>query len=198
MISSHPNSSGCCLPCRRSSRSTCCPQAQEAPAIRYTTLELVKKAMGKACGAPAPAAGDPVRRARRDAHRDRAAERVDHAAPHHETVILAIDVSGSMRAERRCTFVGIEAAQAAARAFIARNPRSTRIGIVAFAGSAAWCTPTSNRHDLRARSTTPAPAAPARGQRHPGFAQGSLSADEFDLPNAGNLAPQASHLAPSR
>ena len=69
---------------------------------------------------------------------------------HHETVILAIDVSGSMRAERRRAS-RIEAAQAAARAFIAEQPRSTRIGVVAFAGSAALVQPpTSNRHDLRA------------------------------------------------
>ena len=69
---------------------------------------------------------------------------------HHETVILAIDVSGSMRAND-VEPSRLEAAQAAARAFIARQPRSTRIGVVAFAGSAALVqAPTSNRHDLRA------------------------------------------------
>ena len=54
----------------------------------------------------------------------------------HETVILAIDVSGSMRAND-VEPTRIEAAQAAARAFVHGQPRSTRIGIVAFAGSAA-------------------------------------------------------------
>ena len=69
---------------------------------------------------------------------------------HHETVILAIDVSGSMRAND-VEPSRLEAAQAAARAFVARQPRSTRIGVVAFAGSAALVQPpTSNRQDLRA------------------------------------------------
>ena len=68
----------------------------------------------------------------------------------HETVILAIDVSGSMRAAD-VQPSRIEAAQAAARDFIAQQPRSTRIGLVAFAGSAALVQPpTSNRHDLLA------------------------------------------------
>jgi Ca-activated chloride channel family protein len=68
----------------------------------------------------------------------------------HETVILAIDVSGSMRAAD-VEPTRIEAAQAAARAFIAEQPRSTRIGVVAFAGSAALVQPpTSNRTDVLA------------------------------------------------
>jgi Ca-activated chloride channel family protein len=53
-----------------------------------------------------------------------------------ETVILAIDVSASMRA----TDVEpsrLEAAQHAAKAFVAGMPKSVRIGIVSFAGSAA-------------------------------------------------------------
>jgi Ca-activated chloride channel family protein len=53
----------------------------------------------------------------------------------HETVMLAFDVSGSMRA----TDVKpnrLAAAQAAARAFIDEQPRSTRIGVVSFAASA--------------------------------------------------------------
>jgi Ca-activated chloride channel homolog len=68
----------------------------------------------------------------------------------HETVILAIDVSGSMRAAD-VEPTRIAAAQAAARAFIAEQPRSTRIGVVAFAGSAALVQPaTSNRSDVLA------------------------------------------------
>src|SRR5688500_85567 len=69
---------------------------------------------------------------------------------HHETVILALDVSGSMRAHD-VEPTRIAAAQAAARNFVSEQPRSTRIGVVAFAGSAALVQPpTSNRHDLRA------------------------------------------------
>ncbi|HYG56399.1 MAG TPA: VWA domain-containing protein [Burkholderiales bacterium] len=66
----------------------------------------------------------------------------------HETVILAIDVSASMRAND-VEPSRIEAAQAAARAFVNEQPRSTRIGIVAFAGSAALVQPpTANRRDV--------------------------------------------------
>jgi Ca-activated chloride channel family protein len=66
----------------------------------------------------------------------------------HETVILALDVSGSMRADD-VKPTRLAAAQAAARAFIADTPRHTRIGLVAFAGSAALVQhPTSNRDAL--------------------------------------------------
>jgi Ca-activated chloride channel family protein len=66
----------------------------------------------------------------------------------HETVILALDVSGSMRAND-VEPTRIEAAQAAARAFVNGQPRSTRIGIVAFAGGAALVqAPTNNRTDI--------------------------------------------------
>ena len=65
-----------------------------------------------------------------------------------ETVILALDVSGSMRAND-VEPTRIEAAQAAARAFVHAQPRSTRIGIVAFAGGAALVqAPTNNRTDI--------------------------------------------------
>ncbi len=68
----------------------------------------------------------------------------------HETVILAMDVSGSMRAED-VKPNRLVAAQAAARAFIDDTPRSTRIGIVAFAGSASLVqAPTSNREHAAA------------------------------------------------
>jgi Ca-activated chloride channel family protein len=69
---------------------------------------------------------------------------------HHETVILAIDVSGSMKADD-VEPTRIAAAQAAAREFVNGQPRSTRIGVVAFAGSAALVQPpTSNRTDILA------------------------------------------------
>ena len=68
----------------------------------------------------------------------------------HETVILAMDVSGSMRA------ADVEpnrlvAAQNAAKSFIADQPDSVRIGIVAFAGTATVAqAPTRNKEDLYA------------------------------------------------
>ena len=120
-------------------------------ALRYANLEIVKAAVGKglwwrrhlppailfaALAAMLAAVARP--------------SAVVTLPTHHETVILAIDVSGSMRAND-VQPSRIEAAQAAARTFIAQQPRSTRIGVVAFAGSAALVqAPTSNRHDLRA------------------------------------------------
>src|SRR3954471_17489236 len=68
----------------------------------------------------------------------------------HETVIMAMDVSGSMRA----TDVEpnrLVAAQSAAKTFIAQQPDSVRIGIVAFAGTATVAqAPTRNKEDLYA------------------------------------------------
>src|ERR687892_125569 len=64
------------------------------------------------------------------------------------TIILAMDVSGSMRA----TDVEpnrISAAQAAAKAFVAEQPSSVRIGVVSFAGTASVVQmPTRNREDI--------------------------------------------------
>ncbi|HEY7929418.1 MAG TPA: VWA domain-containing protein [Steroidobacteraceae bacterium] len=54
---------------------------------------------------------------------------------HKSTVILAMDVSGSMRATD-IKPSRVEAMQSAAKAFIAQQPRGVIIGIVAFAGSA--------------------------------------------------------------
>ena len=120
-------------------------------ALRYANLEIVKAALGKglwwrrhvppaillaALGVMLFATARPTA--------------LITLPSHHETVILAIDVSGSMRAND-VEPSRIEAAQAAARAFIAQQPRSTRIGVVAFGGSAALVQPpTSNRTDVRA------------------------------------------------
>jgi Ca-activated chloride channel family protein len=65
-----------------------------------------------------------------------------------ETVILAMDVSGSMRASdvapRRIT-----AAQAAARDFVKDQPRAARVGLVAFSTSAMLMqAPTLNREEV--------------------------------------------------
>jgi Ca-activated chloride channel family protein len=68
----------------------------------------------------------------------------------YETIILAMDVSGSMRA----TDVQpsrIVAAQNAARAFVADQPTSARIGVVSFAATASVVQPpTRNREDILA------------------------------------------------
>ena len=68
----------------------------------------------------------------------------------HQTVILTMDVSGSMRA----TDVDpsrIGAAQVAARAFVEDLPSRTRIGIVSFAATASVVQPpTNNREDILA------------------------------------------------
>ena len=66
----------------------------------------------------------------------------------HQTIILAMDVSGSMRA----TDVQpnrISAAQAAAKAFVAEQPSNVRIGVVSFAATASVVQmPTNNREDI--------------------------------------------------
>src|SRR5882672_174903 len=68
----------------------------------------------------------------------------------HETVILAMDVSGSMRASD-VEPNRLVAAQNAAKAFIADQPDSVRIAIVAFAGTATVAqAPTKNKEDLYA------------------------------------------------
>jgi Ca-activated chloride channel family protein len=67
---------------------------------------------------------------------------------HKSTVILAMDVSGSMRATD-IKPSRVEAMQSAAKAFIAQQPRGVIIGIVAFAGSAFLVqTPTTDRTSL--------------------------------------------------
>ena len=68
----------------------------------------------------------------------------------HETIILAMDVSGSMRATDIAPS-RIVAAQNAARDFIADQPSSARIGVVAFAATASVVQPpTRNREDILA------------------------------------------------
>lgn len=65
-----------------------------------------------------------------------------------KTIILAVDVSGSMRA----TDVApnrLAAAQAAVRSFVEQVPNQTRIGVVAFAGTASLVqAPTLSRDDV--------------------------------------------------
>ena len=118
-------------------------------AVRYASLSIVKEAMG---------AGQQVRR-----HIPpvlfllaMAALLLAAARPvavvtlpsNQQTIILAMDVSGSMRA----TDVQpnrLVAAQNAAKAFLGELPRHVKVGIVAFAGSAQVAQlPTVNREDL--------------------------------------------------
>ncbi|MBI2772601.1 MAG: VWA domain-containing protein [Burkholderiales bacterium] len=118
-------------------------------ALRYASLSIVREAMGQ---------GQTVRR-----HIPPAlfllaliAMLVSAARPvavitlpsTQQTIILAMDVSGSMRA----TDVKpsrIVAAQDAAKSFLADLPRHVKVGIVAFAGSAQVAQlPTTNREDL--------------------------------------------------
>ena len=118
-------------------------------AIRYASLSMVKDAMG---------ASQRVRRHVPPALflLALAAMIVAIARPQavvtlpsqHEVVMLAIDVSGSMRA----TDVEpnrLVAAQAAAKTFVEEQPRSTRIGVVAFAATALVVQhPTQNREEI--------------------------------------------------
>jgi Ca-activated chloride channel homolog len=118
-------------------------------AVRYASLAMVKEAMGArqqmrrhvppalfllAMAALAIAAARPVA--------------VVTLPSNQQTIILAMDVSGSMRA----TDVQpnrLVAAQNAAKSFIGELPRHVKVGIVAFAGSAQVAQlPTVNREDL--------------------------------------------------
>ena len=118
-------------------------------ALRYASLSIVREAMGKGAG---------IRR-----HippllflLSLAAMLVASSRPfavvtlpsQNETIMLAMDVSGSMRA----TDVQpnrLVASQNAAKAFLTDLPRSVRVGVVAFAGTAAVVqSPTLSREDL--------------------------------------------------
>jgi Ca-activated chloride channel homolog len=82
----------------------------------------------------------------------------------HETIILAMDVSGSMRAvdvhPNRLT-----AAQDAARAFINDQPHNVRIGIVSFAGTAAVVQPPTENRTLGSTRRRAAAARSATSRR---------------------------------
>ena len=65
-----------------------------------------------------------------------------------ETVMLAMDVSGSMRADD-VKPNRISAAQAAAKTFVDEQPGNVRVGVVSIAGAAAVVqSPTDNREDI--------------------------------------------------
>jgi Ca-activated chloride channel family protein len=124
-------------------------KTKKRAAVRYGSLEIIKDALGRgiAWRRHLPPAMLLLALAAMIAAIARPAAVITLPSSH-ETVILAIDVSGSMRASD-VEPSRIEAAQAAARTFVAEQPRSTRIGVVAFAGSAALVQPpTSNRGDV--------------------------------------------------
>jgi len=118
-------------------------------ALRYASLSMVREAMG---------AGQRIKRHIPPAlfFLSLAAMILAEARPQatitlptqHETVILAMDISGSMRA----TDVEpnrLVAAQNAAKQFVAEQPDSVRIGVVAFAGTATVAqAPTRSREDV--------------------------------------------------
>jgi len=67
-----------------------------------------------------------------------------------QTIILALDASGSMRAKDILPS-RLEAAQAAAKQFVADTPSKTRIGVVVFAGTAQLVQPpTDDREAINA------------------------------------------------
>jgi len=118
-------------------------------ALRYASLDLVKEAMGTRIGMRrhVPPILFLVSIAIMIAAIARPQATVTLPSQH-ETVILAMDVSGSMRA----TDVEpnrLVAAQNAAKTFINEQPENVRIGIVAFAGTATVAqAPTRNKEDL--------------------------------------------------
>ncbi|HEX7891046.1 MAG TPA: VWA domain-containing protein [Ramlibacter sp.] len=118
-------------------------------AVRYASLSIVKEAMGK--GSQVRRHIPPVLFLLSMAALMLAAARpvaVVTLPSNQQTIILAMDVSGSMRA----TDVQpnrLAAAQSAAKAFLGELPRHVKVGIVAFAGSAQVAQlPTVNREDL--------------------------------------------------
>src|SRR5712672_2885737 len=118
-------------------------------ALRYASLEIVKEAMGSGAGVRrhVPPALFLLAMAVMILAIARPAATVT-LPTQHETVILAMDVSGSMRA----TDVEpnrLVAAQNAAKAFVADQPENVRIGVVAFAGTATLAqAPTRNREEI--------------------------------------------------
>ena len=123
---------------------------QQKTALRYANLGLVREAMGKGPGwrrhlppalmllsfaAMLLAAARPMA--------------IITLPSTQQTIILAMDVSGSMRAED-VQPNRLVASQNAAKAFLAELPRHVKVGIVAFAGSAQVVQPaTLSREDLR-------------------------------------------------
>ena len=96
-----------------------------------------------------------------------------------ETVVLALDMSGSMRA----TDIApnrLEAARSAARTFVAEQPSHVRVGVVAIAAAAAVVqSPTNNREDIVQAIARLEP------QRGTALGSGLIIALDTALPRAG-------------
>jgi Ca-activated chloride channel family protein len=124
-------------------------QRKKQLALRYASLSIVREAMGRgpgwrrhvppvlfllALGAMLVASSRPYA--------------VVRLPSQNETIMLAMDVSGSMRATD-VEPTRLVAAQNAAKAFLAELPRHVKVGIVAFAGTASVVQPaTLSREDL--------------------------------------------------
>ena len=107
------------------------------------------------------------------------------------TVILAFDVSGSMAAEDLKP-TRIEAAKAAARAFIDRQPSTVQIGVVAFSdGGFAVQPPTNEQADILAAIDRLTP------QRGTSVGQGILASLNAIATDKGEGPLQYSNLAPT-
>jgi Ca-activated chloride channel family protein len=119
--------------------------------IRFASLALVKEAMGKGLAwrrhLPPALLLTAVTSLLIAAGRPAAVITLPSAE---KTVVLAIDVSGSMRAADVLPD-RITAAKEAAKAFVAELPRTVRIAVVQFAGTAAVVqAPTLSREDVLA------------------------------------------------
>ncbi len=118
-------------------------------ALRYASLSIVREAMGKGPGWRRHV--PPILLLLAIAFMLLAAARpmATIVLPsNQQTIILAMDVSGSMRAED-VKPNRLVASQDAAKAFLAELPRHVKVGIVAFAGAAQVVQPvTLSREDL--------------------------------------------------
>jgi Ca-activated chloride channel family protein len=169
-------------------------------ALRYANLGVIKEALGKglAWRRHLPPAILLLALATMIAAISRPAATVTLPSQH-ETVILAIDVSASMKAND-VEPTRIEAAQAAARQFVAGQSRSTRIGVVSFAGSAALVQPpTQNRNEiLAAIEQLQLQHATAIGSGILVSLKAIFPQDEFDVPLPGRRVIATSGPQPPR
>ncbi|HTX74208.1 MAG TPA: VWA domain-containing protein [Rectinemataceae bacterium] len=124
---------------------------RQRQALRYASLRTVNEALGRGIGLRRhiPAALLFLSMAALLFGIARPAATVDLPSLR-GTVILAMDISGSMRA-RDILPSRLEAAQAAARDFVRAQPRDVRIGVVAFAATATLVqAPTEDRSQVLA------------------------------------------------
>ncbi len=121
-------------------------------ALRYSSLSLVRAALPRYSHLKAPPSVRPLpaRAGRLDRRPGPSGTNRERAAGQ-ATIILALDVSGSMR-QTDIQPSRLEAAEAAALSFIQSQKASTEFGIVAFAGYAELVQPpTSDQEALDSR-----------------------------------------------